>query len=312
MEEYPRTQLEFEQLFATDDACRHYLFSLRWPSGFLCPKCGAAGNWRTKRSLFVCPDCRYQVSVTAGTIFQDSKISLVLWFRAMWHVSAQKGGCSALGLQRVLGIGCYRTAWALLHKLRRAMVRPNRDRLNGIVEVDETFIGGERAGMRGRAAANKVLVLIAAEVDGRKTGRIRLMDITDASAETLDSAIGLMVDKESTVRTDGWKGYNRLTKNGYGHEVVRSGTAVGDNPLPHCHRIASLLKRWILGTHQGATQAEQLPFYLDEFTFRFNRRTSASRGKLFFRLVQQAVQTEPRTLKIITNHYRQCSVESST
>ncbi len=294
MEDYPKTLTEFERRFSSDQACREYLFALRWPQGFECPRCATRKAWPTRRGLWLCAGCRQQVSLTAGTIFQDSRLPLTLWFRAMWYLTSQKNGASALGLQRILGFGSYQTAWAWLHKLRRAMVRPGRDRLGGTVEVDETYIGGEKHGKRGRGAAGKTLVVIAAQLRGKRIGRIRLAQAPDASAKSLGEAVRQAVAPGSTVRTDGWSGYNGLEALGYVHEVVRPTAEVGQNLLPSCHRVASLLKRWLLGTHQGAVSHEHLGYYLDEFTFRFNRRSSASRGKLFYRLVQQAVQTDPQ------------------
>jgi len=294
MEDYPKTLTEFERRFSSDQACREYLFALRWPEGFECPRCATRKAWPTRRGLWLCAGCRQQVSVTAGTIFQDSRLPLTLWFRAMWYLTSQKNGSSALGLQRILGFGSYQTAWAWLHKLRRAMVRPGRDRLGGTVEVDETYIGGEKPGKTGRGAEGKTLMVIAAQLRGKRIGRIRLAQAPDASARSLGEAVRRAVAPGSTVRTDGWSGYNGLEALGYVHEVVSPTAEVGQNLLPSCHRVASLLKRWLLGTHQGAVSHEHLGYYLDEFTFRFNRRTSASRGKLFYRLVQQAVQTDPQ------------------
>ena len=192
----------------------------------------------------------------------------------MWYVTNQKQGVNALGLQRLLGLGSYRTAWTWLHKLRRAMVRPGRDCLPGTVEVDETFIGGPRPGKRGRGAEGKVLVLVAAQEDGKRIGRIRLRQITDASGHTLEAAIAGMIEPGSRVRTDAWRGYNGLEARGYSHQVIRQEATLGDNLLPLANRVASLLKRWLLGTHQGAVRPSHLDYYLDEFTFRFNRRTS--------------------------------------
>lgn len=293
VEDYPRTILEFEQLFATEEACRGYLFQLRWPEGFCCPRCGHRQAWTTKRGLYRCRHCDYQVSVTAGTIFQDTRKPLRLWFRAIWHVTSQKIGVSALGLQRVLGLPRYETTWTWLQKLRVAMVRPGRDRLSGIIEVDETYIGGEKPGKRGRGAGGKALVMVAAQENEGHIGRIRLCRVPDASTESLSQAVQDTVEPGSMVRTDGWGGYGQLTSLGYVHAVVRETGEVGENLLPLAHRAASLLKRWLLGTHQGAVRASHLDYYLDEFTFRFNRRTSGSRGKLFYRLVQQAVQVQP-------------------
>jgi len=293
MEDYPRTLLDFEDRFATEGACREYLVQVRWPEGFRCPRCGHAAAWRTRRGLYRCSACDAQVSVTAGTVFQDTRKPLRLWFRAMWAVTSQKHGVSALGVQRVLGLKRYETVWTWLHKLRTAMVRPGRDRLSGTVEVDETYVGGAKPGKRGRGAAGKALVLIAVEDKGEEMGRIRLRRLADASADSLTSAVSDSVVPGSLVRTDGWRGYTALAPKGYRHDVARADGTVGEDPLPLVHRVASLLKRWLTGTHQGAVRASHLDYYLDEFTFRFNRRSSGSRGKLFYRLVQQAVAVSP-------------------
>jgi transposase-like protein len=227
MEEYPRTIIEFEQEFATEDACRKYLFRIRWPKGFRCPRCQGEKAWLTARELYHCTHCGFQTTVTAGTIFQDTRKPLLLWFRAMWYVTNQKQGVSALGLQRALGLGSYITAWTWLHKLRYAMVRPGRDRLSGTIEVDETFIGGEKPGKRGRGAASKVLVVVAVQADGSEIGRIRLQRVPDASANSLEEAIIKAVKPGSVVLTDGWNGYKRLNTIGYVHEIVCKEAEVG-------------------------------------------------------------------------------------
>jgi transposase-like protein len=233
--------------------------------------------------------------VTAGTIFQDTHTPLTVWFRAMWWVTTQKNGVSALGLQRVLGLGSYQTAWAWLHKLRRAMVRPGRDRLTGTVEVDETYWGGREGGRRGRQMGKKALIAVAAQEDGRGIGRIRMRRIADASAASLLSFVQDSIEPGSVVHTDAWLGYESLGWRDYRHWTtsVKNAEKSPSSLLPRVHRVISLLKRWLLGTHQGAVRFEHLDYYLDEFTFRFNRRRSRSRGKLFFRLVQQAVAVEP-------------------
>ena len=221
----------------------------------------------------------------------------------VWYVVSQKNGASAIGLQRVLGLGSYATAWTWLHKLRRAMVRPGRDRLRGRVEVDETFIGGEESNVDGRQTETKALVIIAAEEDGRGIGRIRMARIADASRVALHGFIRESVEPGSVVHTDGLPAYRDLEAIGYEHEVtVLSGQEDKDAAvrlLPRVHRVASLVKRWLLGTHQGAVRREHLDYYLDEYAFRFNRRKSRSRGKLFFRLLQQAVQVDPAPYKSI-------------
>ena len=245
-----------------------------------------------KRGLWLCQRCRRQVSVTACTVFQDSHLPLTTWFRAMWHLTSQKNGMSALGLQRTLGLGSYKNAWAMLHKLRRAMVRPGRDRLRGVVEVDETYWGGEEEGVVGRLTEDKALIVVAAEEDGEGIGRVRLRRIPDLTKVSLHAFITQVIDPGSTVRTDGLKAY--LGLRGYTHDrQIQRRQPKGEHLLPRVHRAVSLLKRWLLGTHQGAVGQDHLDYYLDEFTFRFNRRKSASRGKLFYRLAQQAVRVEP-------------------
>lgn len=293
MEEYPKTLTELERQFGTESDCLQYLFRLRWPNGFVCSRCGKSKVWFTKRGLFTCAGCQYQASVKAGTIFQGSRLPLTLWFRAIWWVTSQKSGASAKSLQQILGLGSYETAWTWLHKLRRAMIRPGRDRLAGTIEADETYIGGDKPGKRGRGAGGKALVVIAAQMNGNRIGRIRLRRVKDASAASLEPAVQEAVEMGSVVRTDGWQGYSRLDHLGYVHKIVRKEIDVGDNLLPGCNRVASLLKRWLLGTHQGAVRHEHLDYYLDEYTFRFNRRTSRYRGKLFYRLIQHAVSIGP-------------------
>jgi hypothetical protein len=292
IEDYPKTLMDFERRFATDDACRDYLGALRWPNGFVCPRCQGARGWKMSRGLWLCGGCRHQTSVTAGTIFQDSHLPLSLWFRAMWYVTTQKNGASALAVQRLLGLGSYKTAWALLHKLRRAMVRPGRDRLQGTVEVDEAYWGGEEAGMIGRKTEEKALIVVAAEVDGAGIGRIRMWRIATPDRTNLHEFIRDAIESGSTVRTDGLPAYRQLK--GYVHDrQIQRRQLPDEHLLPRVHRVISLLKRWLLGTHQGAVRHDYLDYYLDEFTFRFNRRTSRSRGKLFYRLAQQAVQVSP-------------------
>ncbi len=238
----------------------------------------------------------------AGTIFQDTHQPLRVWFRVIWQLTGQKSGASALGLQRILGLGSYQTAWTMLHKLRRAMVRPGRDRLAGHVEVDETQIGGVTRGRKGRGNPGKALVVIAAQEDGKGVGRIRMARIPDGSAQHLHAFVLNAVELKSQVHTDGWKPYQGLEALGYEHQVSKlqgQGKEAATELLPRIHLVASLLKRWLLGTHQGAISPEHLDYYLDEFTFRFNRRKSASRGKLFYRLVQQATQVTPAPYKLI-------------
>lgn len=294
-EDYPRTLAELEARFTTEAACRAYLRALRWPDGFRCPRCDGQVAWPTGRSdLLECGACHHQTTTIAGTVFEGSRKPLATWFRAMWWLTSQKNGASALGLKRILGLGSYQTAWAWLHKLRRAMVRPDRERLRGVVEVDETYVGGTEPGKPGRSHGKKSVVLIAIELHQPKGfGRIRLGRVADASTDSLVGFIRDVVEPGATIRTDGWPAYASLTAQGYQHLAVslRQTGEHAHKVLPGAHRVASLLKRWLLGTHQGAVSTEHLDYYLDEFTFRFNRRTCKSRGKLFYRLMQQAAAT---------------------
>lgn len=296
VEDYPRTALELEKRFSDEQSCRRYLFDLRWPEGFICPRCSGKEAWETSRGLWLCRKCRYQLSVTAGTLFHRSHQPLTLWFRVMWQVTSQKNGISAMGLQHTLGLGGYQTAWTMLQKLRRAMVRQGRDRLDGMVDVDETYWGGREEGVIGRLTHKKALILVAAEHDGNGIGRIRMACVNDLRRASLHGFIAQSIKPGSTVCTDGLPAYVGMKVYIHNRQVQRHAPD-GEHLLPRVHRVISLLKRWLLGTHQGAIGNEHLEYYLDEFTFRFNRRTSASRGKLFYRLAQQALQIEPTTYK---------------
>lgn len=298
--------MDFESRFRTQNDCIDYLFKLRWPEGFICPRCSGKSATPVREALYQCKACRYQVSVTSGTIFHGSHLTLPIWFRAMWWVTSQKNGASALGLKRVLGLGSYETAWMMLHKLRRAMVRPGRDKLSGVVEVDETYIGGLEEGLRGRQIERKTLVVIAAQEDGEGIGRIRMRHIPDASAGSLHQFISEVIEPGSTVHTDGWNGYNGIESKGYQHKVtiLENHEQSASDLMPRVHRVASLLKRWLMGTHQGAVSHDHLDYYLDEYTFRFNRRTSRHRGKLFYRLAQQSVQVGHTEYQGIIKHVR--------
>lgn len=295
--DYPRTFDEMDDWFRTEVQCRDYIRRLCWPNGFVCERCGVAGEpWVTARGVFRCKACDGSTSLTAGTVFQDTRKPLRTWFLAMWFITSQKNGMSALGLQRALGLGSYETAWTWLHKLRRAMVRPGRDRLSGEIEVDETYVGGPEEGLRGREIEKKSIVVVAAEKNGRAAiGRIRLKRVRDVSAESLLNFIREAVEPDATIQTDGWKGYAGLAAKGYKHHIttISSREEKAHEVMPRVHKVASLLKRWLLGTLQGGVQQQHLDYYLDEFTFRFNRRRSNTRGLLFYRLAQQAVATAP-------------------
>ena len=296
--DFPRSYSELRAWFPDEDACLDYLSWLRWPDGLVCPRCGTRCGVELLEGSFWCKPCRRHVSVTSATILHRTRAPLTVWFAVAWYMTASKNGVAALTLHRLLGFGSYQTVWAMLHRFRTAMVRPGRDRLAGVVEVDETFIGGVRTGKRGRGAAGKVLVAVAVELhEPRGFGRCRLLVIPDASAASIEPFVRDAIEPGSVVVTDAWKSYPSAVGNDYVHRpvnVARSG-AQANVLLPGVHRVASLAKRWLLGTHQGAVEGDHLQAYLDEFAFRFNRRKSEFRGLLFRRLLEQAVRTAPVT-----------------
>lgn len=298
--DFPRSAGEFRAWFGTDGACLDYLEWLRWPDGFVCPSCGGHGGWRVGDGRWKCQGCGKRTAVTAGTLFDRRRTPLTVWFEACWEFATAKDGVSALSLQRTLEIGSYATAWSMLHRLRRVLNRPGRDRLRGRVEVDETYIGGCEAGLTGgRARGKKSLVAIAVEAaESRGYGRCRLQVIPDASGATLHAFVTEAVEPGTHVVTDGWRGYTGLPGLGYTHEARNQSEAKRNSVdistlLPGVHRVASLVKRWLTSTHQGAAEPAHLQEYLDEFAFRFNRRTSRSRGMLFYRVLELAVGHDP-------------------
>ncbi len=300
---YPSNQIEFEKMFKTEQDCIDYLASVRWPNNFVCPLCASILHWKKTKGRYECKDCKTETSVTSGTIFHKSTKPLFIWFRAIWWMIAQKNGVSAKGLQRILGLGNYQTSWTWLHKFRRLMVLSSRNKLSGVVEVDETLVGGKKAGKRGRGAEGKSLVVIAVEILGRKTGRVRLSRIQSASSENLNKFILNNIEPSSSIITDGWRSYSQLEELGYTHHVQKPKTNEdGEEVLPNVHRIASLLKRWLLGTHQSYLNKGKMEYYLDEYVFRYNRRTSKSRGLLFLRLLEQAVITKPVSYTEVINN----------
>ena len=302
---YPRTFAEFIKRFDTEDKCLAYVELIRWPNGFVCPFCGVVAEpWRMGDGKMRCKTCRKRTSVTAGTIFDKTRFPLTMWFHVMWHVVSQKNGVSALGLKRSLGFGSYQTSWAWLHKLRRAMVKQGRDMIGGpgiVVEVDETFIGGVKtAATKGRSPYGKAIVMIACEAHERGAGRVRLARVPNTTADTLHEFITDNVKRGSIISTDAYGGYSEIRHYGYSHKVTNMSALDADPAhvtMPNAHRVASLLKRWLLGTHQGGMSREQLDYYCDEFVFRFNRRSSRSRGLLFYRLMEGAVATDPHPYK---------------
>lgn len=299
--DYPRTFQEFRAWFPDESSCLDYLEQLRWPEGFVCPVCGGRDAWRTARRLWMCAGCGRKTSPTAGTIFHRSHTPLSTWFAAAWFVTSQKNGVSARGLQQALGFGSYETAWAWLHKLRRAMIRPDRDRLHGIVELDETFLGGVSPGQFG-AGTDKVPVQVAVErVGSRRLGRVRFAVASRPGTLELVEFACTTVEPGSVIRTDGARMLRRLADRGYNHEYTTVYNSLDKTEeLPGVHRVAALLKRWIAGTLHYSVSDQHLAYYLDEYAFRFNRRGSSARGMLFYRLLQQAAATDPHPLHELT------------
>lgn len=295
--DYPRTLPEFEQFFPDEKACYQYLLRVRWPNDWRCPRCSSHRQpWTTQRQLLLCPQCRAHVSVTAGTIFHRSQLPLRRWFQVIWAVVSAKHGTTALDIQRTFGLGSYYTAWVMLHKLRSAMVRPDRDQLAGTVEVDEIYIGSEEHGRRGGwSTLKKAIVVIAIEMKPHRLGRVRLQHVTGLSAEQLVPFVRAVITPGSKVHTDGLRGYASLDRHGFQHRVTVAWSSADPShvTMPGVNRVAALLKRWLLGVEQGGMAPEHLQAYLEEFTFRFNRRSSKARGLLFRRLLEQAVRTPP-------------------
>jgi transposase-like protein/DNA-directed RNA polymerase subunit RPC12/RpoP len=296
LEDFPRNEVEFENRFSNDQACYQYLFQLRWPDGFECPNCRHRAFWVSSKSIYICTRCERNFSLTAGTVMHGTKKPLRYWFKAMWWFTTRKSGVNAVNLKDLLGFGSYDTAWRWLQKLRRCTIRNGREKLSGAVEVDEFYIGGQHPGKRGRGSTGKSIVVTAVEKEGRKIGRIRMQVIPDCSSASILSFIHDNIKPDSHIITDGWKGYQPLDDEKYNHvPIVFEGLANKESALNGVHLIASLVKRLIRGTFQGSFGKGYLQYYLDEYVFRFNRRKSLSVGKRFFRIVQQAVNSEQIT-----------------
>lgn len=308
---YPATWSDFLKWFTDDAACGRYLEQLRWPQGFACPRCAVAAEpYRSTRGRLMCSACAHQASVSAGTIFDKTRTPLTVWFAAAWYVTSQKHGTSALGLQRTLGLGSYQTAWTLMHRFRRAMVRPNREPLHGKVEIDEVYVAlGDREdtyepnALAPQRKTDQLRVVIAAEVLPKGIGRIRVRRIGSFAREHIEPFVRENVAPDALIHTDGSQLYAFLAREGYRHErtIVQDLKRHRLGSLAAVNRVASLLKRWLLGTHHGAIQPRQLDHYLDEFVFRFNRRSSSSRGLLFYRLLTQACQSGPITYRHVVD-----------
>jgi len=304
-EDFPKNHVEFEKRFSNLRACYEYLLKLKWPDGFKCIVCGHSAYWVSYKHIYICTRCEHQHSLTAGTIMHGTKKPITYWFKAMWWFTTRKSGVNATNLKDLLGLGSYDTAWTWLHKLRCCTIRKDREKLSGIVEVDEFVLGGQKPGKRGRGAEGKTIVLAAVEKQGRRLGRIRLQVSQDYSSDSLMPFIEQNIESGSLIITDGWKGYNPIASDNYSHEKVYwTKSSDKSSVLPGVHLIVSLFKRVILGTFQGRFEPKHLQSYLDEYVFRFNRRRSKSIGKKFMRIVQQVIAS----IKISREQIIQCEI----
>jgi len=289
-EDFPKSQVEFDKRFSTERACYEYLFKFKWPDGFSCVKCGHPAYWVSSKYIYICTRCEHQQSLTAGTIMHSTKKPITYWFKAMWWFTTRKSGVNAVNLKDLLGLGSYDTAWTWLQKLRHCTIRNGREKLSGIVEVDDFVLGGQKSGKRGRGAEGKTIVLAAVEKRGRRLGRIRLQVALNCSSDSLMPFIEHNIKPGSHIITDGWKGYYPIDNKKYSHQkVCWTKSADKSSILPGVHLVISLVKRVMLGTFQGRFEPKHLQSYLDEYVFRFNRRNSKSIGKKFMRIVQQVV-----------------------
>lgn len=292
--EYPKILRDFDKTFYNDEACLRFLEQVRWQKEFKCQKCGGDKYWTMATGLRRCQECRFKNSVKVGSIFESSRLPIKTWFQAIWWVTVQKNGVSALGFQKNIGIGSYETSWLLFHKIRNAMIHADRTPLKGDVEVDEAFVGGVHSGKRGRGSEGKELVVIAAEFSGKsRIGRIRMQRIPDASAKSLETFIKANILQGSTVHTDGWPSYGNIDKLGYKHVPKKSATVHPDDLLPRVNSVTAHLKRWLMGTLHGSFDPKHIDSYLEEFVFRFNRRNSKARGLLFQRVLENSIRVKP-------------------
>ena len=310
--EYPYTIRDFFHMFPNENACLNYLIDLRWPTGYVCPACHqACSPWHESRRRLACPLCRHKVTVTADTIFENTRTPLTTWLDAAWHVTTAKNGLSAKTLERTIGTS-YHVAWMMLQRFRVAMVNSERTKLAGTVEVDETLVGGEEhGGKRGRGAEKDIVVIAVEMKEGKAFGRTRMRHIPDASEASLLPFIQDSIVPGATLVTDGWRGYNKIGGYGYSREIrnISDSDDFAHVLMPGVHRLASLLKRWILGTHQGSVSGMHLQAYLEEYTFRFNRRNAKSRGLVFKRLIEHSLKTKPITQSDIVGGYWNNDIE---
>ena len=301
-EDFPKSEIEFDQRFSDPDTCYEYLAKTRWPNGFVCEKCGHNAFWISAKHIYICTKCEHQYSLTAGTIMHRTRKPITYWFKAMWWFTTRKSGVNAVNLKELLGLGSYHTVWTWLQKLRRCTIRKDREKLSGRVEIDEFFVGGPKTGKRGRGADGKTIVYIAVERDLKQDpstleeywqiGRARMQVALDCSSYSLETFINHNIKAGSTIATDKWSSYQPIVNIRYNHEVSDAADQKrSESGLYGAHLVVSLVKRLIRSTFQGRFEPKYLQNYLDEYVFRFNRRKSKSIGKKIMRIVQQVIKS---------------------
>jgi transposase-like protein len=296
--DFPKTATEFEKRFATEEDCRAYWIEARWGGKPACARCGSTYVWPIRDgTTFECRDCDHQTSLTAGTVLEKTRKPLKVWFRAVFEISTRRTGISAMDLMRIMGFGSYKTAWSWLHKLRAALVRPEREPLGPFVQMDEALVGG-------KGGPNKELVLVAAEADGR----VRLAHAETNDKATLKRFADGQVAADARVVTDGLASYDgeSLGERRYERVVQSKAERREGDALQVCHWTISLLKRWLLGTHAGAVGPKHLQAYLDEFAFRHNRRKTNGVGRIAARVIEQLVARQPMTMRSLIDDTRRC------
>ncbi len=298
-QDFPKTLPEFERRFSSESACRSYLLEARWGGKPRCGKCAHARVYALSSGLWECASCGHQTSLTAGTPMEGTRKDLRVWFRAIWEVVSRKNGISGKDLQRVMGFGSYKTAWTWLQKIRRCLVRSEREPLRGSVQVDEGYLGGRGEGnQRGRSIEVKEVIMVAAESDD---GRVRLEHAPAADGARIGNFLKRQVAEDATVVTDGCSIYTQKALAGrtHGVHIQKTSDRTKQDALQVCHWTLANLKRWWLGTHHGAISAKHLQAYLDEFTFRHNRRKTKGVGRLVARAIENLVGLGSITMRQI-------------
>lgn len=296
--DFPKTATEFEKRFATEEDCRAYWIEARWGGKPACARCKSTRVWTIREgTTFQCADCRHQTSLTSGTLLEKTRKPLKMWFRAVFEISTRRTGISAKDLERIMGFGSYKTAWTWLHKLRAALVRPDREPLGPFVQMDEALVGG-------KGSPHKELVLVAAEVDGR----VRLAHAATNDKPTLKRFADGQVAADARVTTDGLASYDSesLGQRPHAAKVQTKAERREGDAVQSCHWTISLLKRWLLGTHAGAVSPKHLQAYLDEYAFRHNRRRTNGVGRIAARVIERLVARQPLTMRSLIDDTRPC------